>query len=269
MMYSILDPKNDFVFKNIFGTEKNSDILISFLNAVIKPEKPINKIEIKNTDISKEYEEDKYSILDVKALTNNNERINIEIQLRNEYDMIKRSLYYWSKLYTEKLSEGDKYETLERTVCINILNFKYLETEKFHSIYRLKETSANKELTDVEEIHFIEIPKLEETEVDDLSIWIEFLKNPNSIKVIDAESSMKEIQKAKKELVRISNDEKARAIYDMREKARMDKISAMATAKQQGKIEVAKNLIDVLDDEAIALATGLDINIIKELRKSI
>ena len=49
--------------------------------------------------------------------------------------MIKRSLYYWSKLYEEQLSEGDKYETLSRTVCINILDFKYLDNDRFHNGY--------------------------------------------------------------------------------------------------------------------------------------
>ena len=73
------------------------------------------------------YIEDKFSRLDVKALTSNKEIINIEIQLKNEYNMIQRSLYYWSKLYEEQLSEGDRYDKLSRTVCINILDFKYLK----------------------------------------------------------------------------------------------------------------------------------------------
>lgn len=31
-----LDPKNDFCFKQVFGTEKNKDILIHFLNDILK-----------------------------------------------------------------------------------------------------------------------------------------------------------------------------------------------------------------------------------------
>ena len=52
------------------------------------------EVEIKNSDIEKAYIEDKFSRLDVKAKTNNKEIINIEIQLKNEYNMIQRSLYY-------------------------------------------------------------------------------------------------------------------------------------------------------------------------------
>ena len=102
-------------------------MLISFLNAVLKPKNNITDVEIKNTDIDKSYIEDKFSRLDVKAVTSKNEIINIEIQLKNEYNMIQRSLYYWSKLYEEQLEEGDRYDKLCRTVCINILDFKYLK----------------------------------------------------------------------------------------------------------------------------------------------
>ncbi|WP_333023597.1 PD-(D/E)XK nuclease family transposase, partial [Wolbachia endosymbiont of Pentidionis agamae] len=31
-----LDPKNDVAFKRIFGTEKNKDILIHFLNDILE-----------------------------------------------------------------------------------------------------------------------------------------------------------------------------------------------------------------------------------------
>ena len=74
----LLNPKIDFVFKKIFGSADHPDILISFLNAVLKPQNPITSVEIKNSDLEKEYIEDKFSRLDVKALTSNREIINIE-----------------------------------------------------------------------------------------------------------------------------------------------------------------------------------------------
>ena len=182
MQRRLLNPKMDFVFKKIFGSDKHPGVLISFLNAVLKPKNDITSVEIKNADIDKSYINDKFSRLDVKAVTNKNEIINIEIQLKipfghvvndipslpyqehpllkNEYNMIQRSLYYWSKLYEEQLEEGDRYDKLCRTVCINILDFKYLKNDRFHNGYRLKEIDTNEELTDLEEIHFIEIPKL-------------------------------------------------------------------------------------------------------------
>ena len=182
MTRTLLSPKVDFVFKKIFGSEENKSVLISFLNATLKPKKEIVSVDLKNTDIEKEYLKDKFSRLDVKATTSNKETINIEIQLKNEYDMIQRSLYYWSKIYEEQIQEGDSYSNLNRTVCINILNYNYLKNDRFHNIYRLKEIETNEELTDIEEIHFIEIPKLRELNLNDeadmLDVWIEVLRAP-------------------------------------------------------------------------------------------
>lgn len=283
-MRGLLDPKMDFVFKNIFGSEKHPNILISFLNATLKPKDLITEVEIKNTDLNKGYIEDKFSRLDVKATTSNNEIINIEIQLKNEYNMIKRSLYYWSKLYSEQLNEGEDYSVLKRTICINILNFKYLKTRKFHSGYRLKEIYSNEELTNVAEIHFIEIPKLEEgsDEKDMLVAWIEFLKNPESEKVRSLEMSVEEIREAKDELIKMSNDDTQRELYEMRAKTLRDKISALNEAERKGikkgreegrkegeqnkAIEIAKSLIKLgLDKESIAKSTGLDLCEVEKL----
>ena len=283
-MRGLLDPKMDFVFKNIFGSEKHPNILISFLNATLKPKDLITAVEIKNTDLNKGYIEDKFSRLDVKATTSNNEIINIEIQLKNEYNMIKRSLFYWSKLYSEQLNEGEDYSVLKRTICINILNFKYLKTRKFHSGYRLKEIYSNEELTDVAEIHFIEIPKLEEgtDEKDMLVAWIEFLKNPESEKVRSLEMSIDEIREAKDELIRMSNDDTQRELYEMRAKTLKDKISALNEAERKGikkgrqevikegekskAIEIAKSLINIgLDKETISKSTGLTLSEIEKL----
>ena len=270
----------DFVFKNIFGSEKHPNILISFLNATLKPKDLITEVEIKNTDLNKGYIEDKFSRLDVKATTSNDEIINIEIQLKNEYNMIKRSLYYWSKLYSEQLNEGEDYSLLKRTICINILNFKYLKTRMFHSVYRMKEIHTNEELSDIEEIHFIEIPKLEDglDEKDMLVAWIEFLKNPESEKVRSLEMSVDEIREAKDELIKMSNDDTQRELYEMRAKTLRDKISALNEAERKGikkgreegeknkAIEIAKSLIDLgLDKESIAKSTGLDLCEVEKL----
>ena len=291
-MRGLLDPKMDFVFKNIFGSEKHPNILISFLNATLKPKDLRTAVEIKNTDLKKGYIEYKFSRLDVKATTSNNEIINIEIQLKNEYNMIKRSLFYWSKLYSEQLNEGEDYSVLKRTICINILNFKYLKTRMFHSVYRMKEIHTNEELSDIEEIHFIEIPKLEDgsDEKDMLVAWIEFLKNPESEKVRSLEMSVDEIREAKDELIKMSNDDTQRELYEMRAKTLRDKKSALNEAERKGikkgreegreegikegiekgeknkAIEIAKSLINLgLDKESIAKSTGLDLCEVEKL----
>ena len=289
MVYrTLLNPQIDFVFKKIFGTEKNKPILINFLNAVIKPTTPIKDVEIKNNDIDKDFIEDKFSRLDVKATTSNKEHINIEIQVKNEYNMIQRTLYYWSKMYSEQIQNRDNYSKLERTVCINILNFKYLKNDKYHNAYRLKEITSNEELTDLQEIHFIELPKFNEIgnkeyvenveKMDALEKWLEFLVEPESNTVRQLELSNEEIKLAKSELYRLSMDSKEREQYTMREKAIYDRISALENAEIKGKIEgkierelelVKESLNQGLEISLISKITGLSEEEILKIKNTI
>ena len=278
MVYrTLLNPQIDFVFKKIFGTEKNKPILINFLNAVIKPITPIKDVEIKNNDIDKDFIEDKFSRLDVKATTSNKEHINIEIQVKNEYNMIQRTLYYWSKMYSEQIQNRDNYSKLERTVCINILNFKYLKNDKYHNAYRLKEITSNEELTDLQEIHFIELPKFNEIgnkeyvenveKMDALEKWLEFLVEPESNTVRQLELSNEEIKLAKSELYRLSMDSKEREQYNMREKAIYDRISALENAEAKGKKEgkLEGKLESKLEVVKESLSQGLEISLISKI----
>lgn len=279
-MTYLLSPKVDFVFKRIFGNEKHPDILISFLNAVMKPKDLIESVQIRNSDIEKEHIEDKYSRLDIKAITNKGEYINIEIQVKNEYNMIKRSLYYWSKMFENQIVEGDNYNKLAKTVCINILDFKYLKNDKFHNAYRLKEIDTNEELTDTMELHFIEIPKLrkldDSEEISDmLEAWVAFIQSPESEVVEKLEMSKKEIKEAKSQLLKMSVDSKDRYMYEKRKESILEKVSLIESAEQKGieqgeykkAIEIAQNAINNnLDENTIQLITGLSLEEIKILK---
>ena len=276
----ILSPKVDFVFKRIFGNENNPRILISFLNAVINPKDKIQTVQIMNNDIDKESIDDKFSRLDIKARTDKNELINIEIQIKDEHNMVKRSLYYWSKMFEGQLAEGERYDKLAKTICINILNFRCLSTTEAHSVYRLKEVTTNEELTDVQEIHFIELPKLhKDAEIKDVfDAWMEFIENPISNKLEKAELTIEEIKEAKRELLKLSANDKERMRYEDRKAALLDKVSALENAEEKGieigkelgrnerDIEVVKNSLKAgLDIETISSITGLTKSEIEKL----
>ena len=252
--YSLLDPKTDFIFKLIFGNENHPEILISFLNAVIKPINKITSVKIDNTDLEKKHIEDKFSRLDIKATTSSNEIVNIEIQLKDEKNMIKRSLYYLSKMYVNQLGSGENYKKLPRTIAINILRFNYLDREKnFHNSYRFKNVKNDKELTDVMEIHFIELPKFDENKegkllienlkkLDMLKAWTLFLKQPMSEHILELEENIKELREAKKELTVISSDKKNRMLYEMREASLHDRVSALEGAEEKGYNKALKEI---------------------------
>ncbi|HAT4215973.1 TPA: Rpn family recombination-promoting nuclease/putative transposase [Clostridium perfringens] len=291
----LMKPSMDFVFKRLFGAEESKDSLISLLNAIIESDSPIKDVELKNTDLEKEHLGDKFCRLDIKAKTDKGELINIEIQVRDEYNMVQRTLYYWSKIYSDQLGSAENYKDLARTVCINILNFKLLDNDRYHNAYRLKEITTNEELTDIEEIHFIELSKSkginseEVDNIDSLVKWIEFIKEPESEAVRILELTDESIRKAKNQLYKLSLDKKTIEQYRIREKAMYDEISALENSREKGlqegvkigkeegrkeglkegelnaKKKLAKSLLDVLDIETIAKKTGLTEEEIRKL----
>src|SRR5690606_23658222 len=103
--FSWLKPKNDFVFKLLFGSddEDSKFLLLSFLNDVLNvPEgQSIVAVEIMNPILNKQYVTDKLAVLDIRARVKGYGNVNIEIQLTNQKNIHKRSLYYGAKLYEE------------------------------------------------------------------------------------------------------------------------------------------------------------------------
>ena len=77
---------DDWVFHYIFSrdTEESKQALIAVLNVILQRESdPIIDIQIKDPGFYGERDEDKDSVLDIKALTNSNEIIDIEVQNKN------------------------------------------------------------------------------------------------------------------------------------------------------------------------------------------
>ena len=136
--------------------------MISFLNSILNlsGENSIKEVEFeeKNLDVSLIASE-KLSILDLHVTTEKDMHVNVEIQLVNQYNMIKRTIFYMSKMLLSQLKKGEDYSCLNRTVTINILNFNYLEGEYFIENYSLFEKETKEPLTDLLEFIFIELPK--------------------------------------------------------------------------------------------------------------
>ncbi|MBP3040427.1 Rpn family recombination-promoting nuclease/putative transposase [Bacillaceae bacterium Marseille-Q3522] len=103
-----LKPLNDFAFKKIFGEKKDRHLLIGLLSTIIKEE--ISELTILGETLERSYIKDKMGKLDIKAELSSGEKVNIEVQLKDEYNMIKRTLFYWSKLYTEGFKAGGDYK---------------------------------------------------------------------------------------------------------------------------------------------------------------
>lgn len=170
----LMDLKVDYAFKQLFGSERNKDITVVFLNAVLgrTGRERIKDISFSNTEAGGEYEQDKQSRLDLVVVTDAGDWINVEIQFSNQFDMINRSIYYWAGLFREPMKRRMSYRELRPVIAINLLNFSiFNQTEKYHTTYHLYEDEEQFKLTDIMEFHFIEMSKL-------ITAWKEEKLNP-------------------------------------------------------------------------------------------
>ena len=245
-----LKVKNDFIFRKLFGEIKNKDILISFLNAVLElgESEKLTDIEIiDGTELKRDNLEDKLGILDIRARTVRGEQINIEVQLVNQYNMDKRTLFYWSKMFTEQLKDGQPYDELQKTIAINILDFNFIKVEKFSSVFHLWE-DANKDckLTDVLEIRFLELPKFRKKKPDlskPLERWMIFIEDSPKEVLEMAKKAEPAIARAEEILTQLGSFDEIRRYYEAREVSIHDEITRITGARAEGKLEGKTDLL--------------------------
>ena len=180
-----------------------------------------------NPILEKDLLDDKVGILDIKAKIDNKVNCDIEMQVVDRKNIEKRILFYWSKMYNMSIKEGEDYSTLEKGIVILISDYELeslKEIEKYITKWNIREEEYQKIiLTDVMEIYIIELPKFEKykenTKNNILNSWVKFINNPE---VEDMEKNNKELDKAKKVLEEISQDEHERYLAELRQKYIMD-----------------------------------------------
>ena len=225
-----MNPKVDYAFKLIFGNKDYPEITKSLLNSIISlPDgQKIVDVTIANPNIDRRYKDDKYSIMDIFAVTNNNILINIEMQMLNRNDMIPRTLHYISRIIASQLKLGKNYSSMKQTICINFVDFELFEDNKYaHNEFSYR-TSRGDLLTNLSQIHFIELPKAEKggiIENEMLQKWVKFINNPSSEEVQMFVSEYAEIGEAKKILSIANLKNKIRDLYYAREDARRERAS--------------------------------------------
>ena len=269
---SRLKPTNDFIFKKIFGQAKNADLLKDLLESILTDIK-INKVQI-NKDVSLERKmiTDKLGILDVVATLNDNTKVNIEVQVKDYYNTVGRSLFYGTGVYHENLKSGEDYINAMQTISICITDYNVFDEGPFHEKAMLKREFENRILTNKLQIHYIQLPKFKEKckrISSKLEEWLTFIQNENLEEIRMCNN--KYVKKAEEELEYLTGDEETRRLAYLREKAIRDEMAAMAKAKKEGREEGRKEGIAEGKNEnkkitaKKMLAKNMDINLIMEI----
>jgi len=274
-----INPKTDFAFKKIFGDEQNKEILISFLNAILyQGNSAIESLEILNPYQPPKIRGIKDTYLDIRAKLNNEQTVIIEMQVLNVEGFEKRILYNAAKAYSIQLDTGVDYTLLNPVIALTITDFEmFPNLDKVISRFVLKERDylVDYLIYDIELV-FVELPKfgkkLEELETL-TDKWIYFLKNAKSLEVVP--EPMGEVEAIKKafevanraDLTREElEDLEHQEIYIQDQ--RNATIKAVKQAVKAKAIEIAKGLLDVLDEATISQTTGLSMEEIQKLKQA-
>lgn len=277
-----INPKTDFAFKKIFGSEQSKDILISFLNAILYNGNPtIEDLEILNPYLAPKIRGIKDTYLDVKAKITGNKTVIIEMQVLNLEGFEKRILYNAAKAYSLQLDQGEDYTLLNPVIALTITDFEmFPNLDRVISRFVLKEKEflVDYIIYDIELV-FVELTKFSKglEELKTLTDkWIYFLKTARSLDVVpETMGTVPEIKKAF-EIANQANlnreeleDLEKREIYihDQRNAIKRAIRQGKEQGREEAKFEIAKQLLDVLDEEMISQKTGLSLEDVQDLKK--
>lgn len=267
-----LDPKNDLAFKRLFGTEKNKDILIHFLNDIFeRSSNPILDVSFLKTAQDPEISIHRASLLDILCTDQKGERFIVEMQVTNEPGFEKRAPYYAAKAYIEQRTRGQEYRDLKQVTFLAITGFTLFPDKQncLSHHHMLDVVTGERNLEDFS-FSFIELPKFKKSLNQLANIvdkWIYFFKHAEETSSKDLEKiigSDEIIERAYEELDRYGWSEEELRAYDhvdMEETVHRTQIGAARTEGMvEGKIETARNMRALgIEDTLIAKATGLSL----------
>jgi predicted transposase/invertase (TIGR01784 family) len=256
--------------KKQFGDPGNNRFLVSFLQSVLDlPKEEYDRVEIADPNLQREYEEDKLSVVDVRIHTKSGKIVNIEVQVADTREIRERVIYSNAKSIAVQLHAGNGYFQLKKVISIQITDFVLLgEEEGYHNVYKLGNVESHKVLSELAEIHILELSRIPEgTTIDDMLVnWMRFLSSKNEKEVDMAVRAAPIIKEAGVRLKQLSEDERMQLLEARRIKFEYEQWDIKHTAYEDGRDEgieegiekVAGNLKRIgMPIEQIMETTGL------------
>ena len=273
----LLPPKSDIVFKMIFGDKRNINILKAFLKAILDlNDSEYQQITLIDPQGKRENKDDKLSIVDVELITRTGKIVHIEIQIAEQIYLPERIVYYNSKIVAQQLEKGGKFENLVKTITIAIADFEIVrDSDRYYHKFQLYEQESGLKFSDLVEINTLELKKIPpESDNTEKYEWVKFLKAEQKEEFEMLSEQNPNIREAYNEVIRISQNLEARALYEAREKELKDfnsRISDSFTRGEQSKaIRVAENLFKMgLSIEQIVRGTDLSIEEVQQIKANL
>ena len=234
-----IDPKTDFAFKRIFGSDDSTAALISFINAALQleGERLVDTVEIRPPNKARRTPREKESIVDIACTDKSGVRYLVEMQVQKVKGFANRMFYtegagcsrtpspQWgvppqdvaarkAGAYSEQLGSGDTYPQLSDVVIISVMDFTLLEdTELWHSIFLMKEKRTNYAPFEQFLLCCVELTKFNKTEKElsgMMDKWAYFLKEVDGLEMRPEALGEPEfdVPFEKAEMAKLTRDEK-------------------------------------------------------------
>lgn len=257
----------DFGFKKIFGTEVNKDLLIDFLNVLLRDKEHIKTLTYLKNEHLGQAQEDRKAVFDLYCENDQGEKFIIELQ-KVEQDFFKdRSIYYSTFALQEQAVRGKSWQyELKGVYTIGILDFNFDEdVNRFQSYIKLVDIDTHKVFYDKLTFVYLEMPKFIKTE-DELEThfdkWLYVIRNLHQLDQIPTKIQEKIFKRLFEQAEIAKYNEKERFAYQESKKHYLDLKNALDTSFRKGKeereLEIAINLKKLgVSLENIIIATGL------------
>jgi predicted transposase/invertase (TIGR01784 family) len=281
----------DYGFKRLFGEEPNKDLLRDFLNELLKEEQGriVDLTYLKDENLGGT-SLDRKAIFDLYCENERGEKFIVELQKAKQNYFKDRSIYYSTFPIQQQARRGAWNYELKAVYTIGILDFIFDEDRNDPGKYRydikLQDIVTHKVFYDKLTFIYLELPKFTKT-LDQLETrfekWLYAIKNLDRLDRVPDALREQVFEKffAVAEIANFNRDEVLK--YEDSLKYYRDLKNSFDTAREDGREEgrqegrqegreegilmVARNLLDVMDDGAIALKTGLSEEAVAALRK--
>ena len=236
-----LSMKSDIVFKAFFS--RNKKFLKSFLDAILGENVKIKKVmhDVRLEQLTKEM---KYGVLDLDVELESGELINVEMQLRNNYNIEERTTFYASKKIVEQLEPKGKYEDLKKVIVIAILNYSFIKLPKYVTeTVRVAKTDKEYEINNTIKYYYIELEKFRNQNPnmeEKINQWLAFIDMERGDLLEMAKEKNKEIKEATDAYQVLTGDDEIKRIAEIRLMSELEEQSALATARAKGTEEGLK-----------------------------
>ncbi len=238
-----INPFTDFGFKRIFGEELNKDLLIDFLNALLKGKEIIKDLSYSKNEHLGRFDIDRKAIFDLYCENDKGEKFIVEIQKTKQKFFKERSIYYSTFPIVEQAEKGEWNFELKAVYTIAILDFTFDDESSDKTVVshvQLMDTKKKKVFYDKLTFIYLQMPNFNKTEEqleDHFDKWLYVFKNLHTL----TDMPKKFQERIFKRLFSIAEIAKFTPVeaeeYEESLKAYRDLKNSIDTAREEGKIE--------------------------------